>query len=106
MLDQMFAEAATHQPAASPDLTERVLADAMAAQPVGVGRLPVARGWWSNLLSAIGGVPGAGGLVAASIVGLWIGVSPPEVLPINAAGLWDYFEADLTVSWASYGDIL
>ena len=117
MLERLFAEAADTHIAPPEALTARVLDDGMRERPIAGGKavqkehgdFDVAvlhKGRLAGLLGAIGGIPGAGGLVTAGILGLWIGVSPPDMLQVNASGLWDIFNVDLTSSWASYGDIL
>ena len=106
MLDQFFADAAVDHPDGPDDLMARGLADGLENQPTRQVQSPTAQDWLQSVLSGIGGLPGAGGLVAAGITGLWIGVSPPEILEINASGLWDYFGTDLTAGWSNNGDIL
>ncbi len=110
MLERLFAEAADTHIAPPEALTARVLDDGMRERPIAGGKAVQKdnrpNGRLAGLLGAIGGVPGAGGLVTAGILGLWIGVSPPDMLQVNASGLWDIFNVDLTSSWASYGDIL
>ena len=56
---------------------QQVLADAAALQPA--ARRPMSR--WAQWMSMLGGAPGMGGLVAASCLGVWIGVGAPEGLP-------------------------
>ncbi|MBB96831.1 MAG: hypothetical protein CML68_19810 [Rhodobacteraceae bacterium] len=64
-------------------LTARILADAgqvqaewqaraYAAAPA--VRVPI----WRQLLSALGGMPVAGGLMAACAAGIWLGAAPPQ----------------------------
>ncbi|WP_122074183.1 hypothetical protein [Pseudophaeobacter sp. EL27] len=36
---------------------------------------------WQQFISAVGGWPALGGLAAASLTGLWIGLAPPSFLP-------------------------
>ncbi|ROT95868.1 dihydroorotate dehydrogenase [Histidinibacterium lentulum] len=71
----------------SADFVERVVADAAAeraasrpADAVKAGRVPGA-GLWAML----GGWAGASGLVAATAVGVWIGVAQPLDLPALGA---------------------
>ena len=106
LLDQLLEEASSGTPEPSSEFMARVLDDALAGRPAPGGSANARRSWIGNILSGIGGIPGAGGLVTAGIVGLWIGVSPPEMLETNASGLWDWFGTDMTASWSSYGDIL
>jgi len=77
-LDQLLAEAREDDMPAV--LEARILADARSvqeawlppvAQPV---RSPLAR-----LREALGGWGGMGGLVAAGVAGLWLGIAPPAI---------------------------
>lgn len=73
MLDDLFATARAVAPDPSDELVARVLADAGS-----ISQPPVAqRGLWAPLLDMIGGWPAMGGLAAATIAGIWIGVAPP-----------------------------
>ncbi|SIT85073.1 hypothetical protein SAMN05421849_2244 [Pontibaca methylaminivorans] len=84
--------AARQAPADLPEALEsRILRDAARVQagrrsPVAVigrpRRQPERReGLWSRLHGALGGWPALGGLAAASVAGLWIGLAPPSGLP-------------------------
>ncbi len=74
MLDDLFAEARKIAPEPSEALVARVIAEAIPPQTVSAaGR----RGLATRLLEMIGGWPAVGGLVAATLAGLWIGVAPP-----------------------------
>ena len=76
-MEVLYAEARAN-PAEVPDgLMARVLADARAQQPFAAAPQ---RGW-SSLWRGIGGLPGLSGLAAATVVGFWIGVAPPEAIP-------------------------
>lgn len=79
-------------PAELPEALEsRILHDAALVQagwqqPAAAGRSGQIRsglrdGLWSRLLAALGGWPALGGLAAASVAGLWIGLAPPSGLP-------------------------
>lgn len=57
------------------DLITRILADASAVQAAAAMGAP-ARLRWRDWVAALGGWPAMGGLVAAGVAGLWIGVSP------------------------------
>lgn len=74
-LETLFQDARATPPQMPAGLMDRILADAMAAQPA-----PWPRGW-RGLWRSIGGAPAAGGLVTATAVGFWIGVSAPTGLP-------------------------
>ncbi|MEM6305586.1 MAG: hypothetical protein AAF744_12775 [Pseudomonadota bacterium] len=74
-LEAFFDAARAAPPEVSPELMDRVHADAATHQP----RAP--RGGLRGLWALLGGGPGLGGLVTATCVGFWIGVAPPEALP-------------------------
>ncbi|WP_072793703.1 hypothetical protein [Cognatishimia maritima] len=100
-LDALFAEAADFAPTPSDALMARVLADAEAFQPAAAE--PMARRSqrsWRVFLDVIGGWQGAGGLVAATLAGVWIGfVGSDSVLlqdgQILLEGETDYYLSDL-----------
>jgi len=106
-LDDLFA-AARETPAALPDqLMMSILADATAARVEAMTAAPVAgqqsqprNGVGRQLMLAIGGLAGAGGLVAASALGLWIGLAPPSFLP-DPAQLVGYSDST-SVPYDSY----
>lgn len=80
-LDAAF-EAARNAPPQMPiGLSARILADAEA-------NLPRAS-LFERFMAAIGGTAGLGGLVTATVVGLWIGVAPPDGLgdPLQLIGV-------------------
>lgn len=86
-LDALFDEARDAD-TASPDLMARVLADAEAVQDAAMAaaveaapKVPV----WRAVLDAIGGWPAAAGLATAGLAGVWIGVTPPDVLSYEVA---------------------
>ncbi|MGC1495879.1 MAG: hypothetical protein WA790_08720 [Sulfitobacter sp.] len=93
-LENLFAQARATPPQIPDGLMARVVADAENMQPT------PARKSWQDWLRAIGGAPGLGGLVTASVFGFWLGVSPPENLPDLAGQVLgqDYSaEYDLTL---------
>jgi len=56
------------------------------------------------LLDAIGGWPSFSGLAAATVAGLWIGISPPETLNNLSAAIWgSTIEVPLLESDALFG---
>lgn len=69
-------------------LTERILADALREQPVPAPARKKARAR-KNWFGEFGGWPAFSGLVAASCVGFWIGISPPEGIGDPSAWLLD-----------------
>jgi len=84
MLDDLF-ELARDQSAAPDDaLMDRILADAADVTRGGhAARVSV----WDSFLEMIGGWPTVGGLAAAGVAGIWVGVAPPETLTIWTADL-------------------
>ena len=81
------AAAAAPAPAA---LLARIEADARAElrpepAPVPVRPRSAARGRWHDLMQALGGWPGIGGLATASAAGVWLGLAAPAAL--DALGL-------------------
>jgi hypothetical protein len=79
-LDELFAQAAQTPEAVSDDLMARVLADALAAQPVPAPiAQPVRPSFWSRLLDGLGGWPSFAGLTTAAVAGIWIGVDTPDI---------------------------
>ncbi|MBT8411624.1 MAG: hypothetical protein KJP02_07495 [Octadecabacter sp.] len=83
MLDTAFAAARSDAPAPSDDFLNRIMmdADAVLHDAVVTQTRPAVRPSWREMLfDAIGGWPSLGGLAAATVAGLWIGVSPPAAL--------------------------
>jgi hypothetical protein len=86
MIDRLLADMSAHDTSPSDDLMARVLGDAaivqeqLAAVPT---RKPVSM--WVQFGQLIGGWPALGGLAAAGVAGLWIGVAPPANLETFAA---------------------
>lgn len=76
MLDDIFAHARAVAPTPSDDLVARVLADAKAAGKEVAAPAP-RPGFFAGLLDVVGGWPSVGGLVAATVAGIWVGVAPP-----------------------------
>ncbi|WP_373636722.1 hypothetical protein [Yoonia sp. BS5-3] len=79
MLDDLFAEARAIAPEPSDGLMARVLADAAGAQVAAPmpAPVPAKSGLFAGLLDLVGGWPSVGGLVAATITGVWVGIAPP-----------------------------
>lgn len=73
----ILADAATLQKSRTDDLTRK-----SAGQTTGetAGQTPAHR-LWRQFVSAVGGWPALGGMAAASLAGLWIGLAPPSFLP-------------------------
>jgi len=77
-LEAFFEAGRRAAPTPSDALMARVLADALAAQPVAKPR-PVPRpGAWAQLREALGGWPALGGLATAGVMGLAIGIAAPS----------------------------
>ena len=87
-LEALFAEARALRPAPSADLMSRLLADAERDRPRPVATRPSARGAWREWIAALGGWPAMGGLVAATVTGVWIGAAPPPELSSLLPSLW------------------
>ena len=105
-LDQTFAEMVATPIVPSEGLMDRIMLDAdqvlAGFDAGGVAALkaePVVQGLGAALLDAIGGWMSFGGLSAAAMTGLWIGVFPPDVLYDYSAGAWgDTIEVPLLES--------
>lgn len=82
-LEGLFQRARSAPPEVPAALMARVLADAQEQQPAPVQSI------WRTLWHSIGGSAGLSGLVTATLVGVWIGVAPPDQVPDIAAGLID-----------------
>lgn len=99
-LERLFEQARANPPSVSDRLLQRVLADAAA------GTAPQQPRW----LAVLGGLPMLGGLVSASLVGIWLGAAPPAAVPdlagqlFQTAGLFDDLENDdamLDFGWSA-----
>jgi hypothetical protein len=91
-LDAYFAAARSEKSAPGDVLMARILADAAQAQgrpatPAGAPTPASVSTGWRSVLAAIGGWPAMGGMVMATMAGLWIGISPPSALTSFASGL-------------------
>lgn len=81
-LDLLFAEARRSSPELPDDLGVRILTDAEAVRLERTRpAVPANRGLFRGLYAAVGGWQGLGGLVAASVAGVWVGFSAPSFLP-------------------------
>ena len=107
-LQGLFDQIAPEVPAASDELMARILTDAENFRPVpGASVTEVESGsFWNALFGALGGWKGAGGLVTAGLIGLWVGVSPPTALETTTSDILNALNPDLTGGWADYSDIL
>ena len=108
LLDQTFAQMTADEVPLSDGLMDRIMLD---ADQVLAGRMPAqaprpetTQGLGAALLDAIGGWMSLGGLTAAAMTGLWIGVFPPDILYEYSTGLWgDTIEVPLLESDAFSG---
>lgn len=97
-IDALLEEmAAVRSPDPSPDLMARVLADAEAHLPP-PGGVRAAVPWWRQVLADIGGWGAVGGLAAATVAGLAIGLGALDATGADA--LWTlgydgYYDSDL-----------
>lgn len=85
-LDLLFAEARRSSPELPDDLAVRILTDAEAvrlerSRPA----VPADRGLIRSLYDGLGGWQGLGGLMAASVAGVWVGFAAPSYLPDPAS---------------------
>lgn len=95
ILDQAFAQVRADVPAPSEGVMDRIMFDAdrvlaqIAPGAESEASFPVkTQGLGAAVLDAIGGWMSFGGLSAAAMTGLWIGVFPPDVLYDFSADTW------------------
>ncbi|NIZ59648.1 hypothetical protein DL239_01525 [Sedimentitalea sp. CY04] len=106
-LDDLFASA-RQNPVPLPDhLATAIMNDALVArseervpQQEPENRRQVHFGIWRQLMVAIGGLPALGGMAAACVVGVWVGLAPPSFLP-DPAQLVGYSDST-SVPYDSY----
>ena len=87
-LDGLFAQARDLAPSPSDDLIARILADAEAVAAQRRAPVQPEPGGWRTWLESFGGWPAMGGLAAATVAGLWIGVARPTAIPDLGAAVW------------------
>lgn len=90
MLDAAFAQMRVQDVAPRDDLLDRIMLDAdavLADRAVTPASNSSKTGFGAMLLDLIGGWPSLGGLAAATVAGLWIGVVQPTALTDFSAGL-------------------
>lgn len=111
-LEALFAEARDHAPLPSEDLLARIEAQSLAEQPTHVEAVspvqPVAenRGWFDWHLG-FGGWSSLGGLTAALVVGVGIGISPPDAVTTLASDFLGNSTPDLEdVLWTFDSSLL
>ncbi len=88
IVDDLFAQARNAKVTPPDDLMARILAEAETVQ-AGFTHAPQASRptLWATVLDAIGGWPAVGGLAAATVAGVWIGIAPPASIEEFSAGL-------------------
>lgn len=80
-LDQFFDAARSNPLPVSDDFMARIMADAEAADKAAHAPEPrKKRALWPIVLGAVGGWAGFAGMATAAVTGVWIGISPPEIL--------------------------
>lgn len=87
MLDDLFAQARRVTPEVAADLMARVMADAERSSQPAIAKPAPRRDLMSRILDVLGGWSVVGGLTAATVAGVWIGISPPAALDDLTAGL-------------------
>ncbi len=89
MLETTFAEARARVVVPSDGLLDRIMMDADTVLGGDGGFVAHKRPRvWASMMEAIGGWTSMGGLAAATVAGVWIGVSPPDAMSSFSAGLW------------------
>ncbi|MCK8463870.1 hypothetical protein MUY35_08425 [Aliiroseovarius sp. S1339] len=105
-LDAFFDAARSDIAAPSDALVSAILADAEAHQPqcgshAGTAVDPGAsRGFWADLVAAVGGWPSLAGMATATVAGVWIGFAAPIQLETMSGGL--ILTGDYTLADESY----
>lgn len=94
LLDDLFRQARENPPVADSDFMARILADAVALQPVPrpIVAAPARRSLWSRLITMLGGAAVIAGLGSAAMAGLVIGYVQPAPLT-NLADSFGIVEA-------------
>jgi hypothetical protein len=82
----------------------QMMQEALAHQPVpSIARVP----WWQQVPAILGGWQGMGGLVAATCVGFWVGINPPDTMPTSFETLLNmdavYGESEDTAELFGFG---
>lgn len=106
MIDALLDEAA-RTPVAPMDvaLMARLVADADRLLPAPEDRIAggsVAVRGWRGVVAVMGGWPALGGMMAAGMVGLWIGTAPPQVVDDAVSSL---FGATVAIDLTGLGDV-
>jgi hypothetical protein len=113
-LEDLFAAARSEAPKLQTSLQAAMMADAeriqldraqaLAASGLGESADPqgLVQQLWQQFVSAVGGWPALGGLAAASLSGLWIGLTPPSFLPDPVESLASYSSGSQLLSDLDY----
>lgn len=98
-LDALFAEMGRDRPQPSEALLSRIVADAEEVQPVPMPRMPQKRSVFGQMMDALGGWPALGGLVTATVAGVYIGFAQPDLVnmqtDVSEIGDTEFTEAAL-----------
>lgn len=93
-VDQMLAMAQHHTEDPTPEFLTQISNQAVTALSGTANARPPVSGW-ILLREALGGWGGVGGVITATLAGVWIGFSPPTALP-DLAGMITGQEASLS----------
>lgn len=90
-LETLLDAARAAAPRPSSDLLDRIAADAALSQPrAGLPRAGApSRGVWGQMLDSLGGWPTIGGLITATVAGVYIGIAQPGLIGIGTDVLDD-----------------
>ena len=104
-LDALFADIRSEAQTPADGFMARIMADAASAMPKPEAPVAVAPsgGWGVGLWAALGGWTGTGGLAAAAVAGLWIGIAPPDIMSGVSTLIWGETQS---VSLFAVDDIL
>ncbi|MCF2869965.1 hypothetical protein L0664_02695 [Octadecabacter sp. G9-8] len=87
ILDAGFAQMRAQDVVPSEGLLDRIMMDADSVLAANIAPpVRTKQGLGAMVLDVIGGWPSFGGLAAATVAGLWIGVAPPAALADISAG--------------------
>lgn len=84
-IDALLRDVAATRPKVPDALMAAVLRDAARVQPAPLPRAQPRPGLWQTIMDLVGGWPALGGLAAAGVAGVWLGIAPPVALEGAAA---------------------